>query len=100
MKLKYISNILQHKSLGEKRIHTLAFSPDGQRLAAVNDSNKLLMYEISNSEFILKDQTKLKPKNKEKPAFQVKKIAFSPDSRRIACAQMDGILYVYQFYLI
>ena len=96
MNLKYIQTLRQGQ-LGEERIHSINFSPNGEKLAVVTDERTLYLYDCKN-DYELKDKFALKPANSKlnrREAFQVKQICFSPDSTKIAVAQTDEIIFVY-----
>ena len=94
MNLKYIQTV-KKGVLGEARIHSLKFSPNGEKLAVASDERVLYIHDCKNG-FELKDKFALKPNNKEKGRnFQVKQVCFSPDSTKIAVAQTDEVIFVY-----
>lgn len=101
MNLKYVSTIEKPKQFDiteDRRIHALAFSPTGQRLAVVHDTLILHIYD-PKQDFELRDKFKLKPLNKDNRKFQVKNIQFNSDGSRLAVAQTDGIIFVYDLGL-
>ena len=93
VKLQHRGSII-HESGKLSRIHSLAWSPNGRKLAVVTFPNTLHMYDEYGEK---KDKIPPRPREQGGPKnFVVNAAAFSVDSTMLGVAQSDGILFVYK----
>ena len=77
------------KPPGEDYIFSVAYSPDGKLLAASDEENNLLVYDMADPTApTLKKQITV-------PDEYVLSVAWSPDGKYLACGTEDYNAYIY-----
>ena len=78
------------------KVTALAPSPNNYRLACATADRYIALYDETGTQ---RDKFPTKPADKDRPnakAYQVRSLAFSPDSTRLAVGQSDCIVFVYK----
>uniref|UniRef100_A0A915PPW5 Intraflagellar transport protein 172 n=1 Tax=Setaria digitata TaxID=48799 RepID=A0A915PPW5_9BILA len=94
MRLKYLATILEQQD-GAAKVPAIVWSPNGKKLAVANADRVILLFDETGKR---RDKFATKPIDPRhgKKSYQVRALAFSPDSTRIAVGQTDNIVYVYR----
>jgi WD40 repeat protein len=82
---------------GAKSFKKLAFSPNGQWLAAVADDYKIIIWQTSNGQVIKTLNGYQSWKSKDRREYDFRDIEFSPDSKSIAAASTDQTIQIWSF---
>ncbi|KAL7748888.1 hypothetical protein RI367_005801 [Sorochytrium milnesiophthora] len=80
-----------------RKVYSLTWSPNGQKLAVVLGDRIVQLYDETGER---KDRFATKPVDpKNAASYRVTALAFSPDSTKLAVAQSDGAVFVYKLGL-
>jgi WD40 repeat protein len=66
-------------------VQSVAFSPDGKRLASASDDNTVKVWDTQTGQELLTLRVDK----------HMRKVAFSPDGHRLACGAADGTITIW-----
>eukprot|EP01137_Pigoraptor_chileana_P037243 Opistho-2@34026 len=93
MQLRHISTLIAAQD-GPAKITALAWSRNHAKLAVVGVDRVVVLFDEMGEK---RDKFSTKPADSQGPKnYQVKGMAFSPDSTKLAIAQSDNIVFVYK----
>nr|CAH8871752.1 unnamed protein product [Trichobilharzia regenti] len=94
MQLKHLKTLIATQEC-EAKVQCIAWSPNNRKLA-ICTSDRLVIIFDENGERRARFSTKTVDSKTNGRSFQVKGMAFSQDSTKLAIAQSDNMVYVYK----